>query len=166
MFLLLRASEIGFSSLTIIVAYLAYNISFALLSYPFGRMADRKGFSSIFIFGLLAFTVTYGLLGYGFSSTMFLPLIGIFVLYGAFGAVEDGMAKAWLSLHVSEEYKATGIGFYLFFNSFALLFASFGTALIWKYAGGGVALSAVAVLSLGVIAYFTLIKGISGNQNV
>lgn len=155
MFLLLRLSELHFSPYLIIAAYLVYNVSFALLSYPIGLLADKIGFKPVYVFGIISFAIVYAVLGYG-TSSMFVAIL-IFILYGVFGAVEDGMAKAWLSRHIDKQYKATGIGFYLLFNSLCLFVASIGTAFLWKTIGSGITLTLIATLSLGVLGYMMFI---------
>ena len=41
--LLLRLNEIGFSVAEVILAYVGYNLVYALSSYPAGLLADRIG---------------------------------------------------------------------------------------------------------------------------
>jgi MFS family permease len=158
MFLLLRASELGFSSVAIIAGYLAFNVAYASFSYPMGVFADKKGFKMTYIFGLLAFALTYAVLGFGLPSSSIVLLVGIFIIYGLFGAAEDGMAKAWLSLHIPKNQKATGIGLYLFLSSLSLLVASVGTAFLWRSIGGGLTLTIIAILSLIVTGYFLTLR--------
>jgi MFS family permease len=156
MFLLVRVADLGFSSYTVIAVYLVFNLAYAFFSFPLGVRADRYGFKYVYLLGIASFAITYGLLGttYVNSHTV---LILLFIIYGIFGAVEDGIGKAWLSLTIDKEYKATGIGLYLLFNSLALLLASLGTAFLWKNVGGGVALSIIALLSVVVGIYFYFI---------
>nr|MBP9852354.1 MFS transporter [Candidatus Paceibacterota bacterium] len=158
MFLLLRASELGFSPVAIIAGYLAFNIAYACFSYPMGVFADKKGFKMTYVLGLLAFALTYAVLGYGLPSSGIVLLIIIFIIYGLFGAAEDGMAKAWLSLHIPKNQKATGIGLYLFLSSLSLLVASVGTAFLWRSVGGGITLTIIAILSLIVTGYFVALR--------
>jgi len=158
MFLLLRASELGFSPVAIIAGYLAFNVAYACFSYPMGVFADKYGFKMTYILGLLAFALTYAVLGYGLPSSGIVLLIIIFIIYGLFGAAEDGMAKAWLSLHIPKNQKATGIGLYLFLSSLSLLVASVGTAFLWRSIGGGITLTIIAILSLVVTAYFVTLR--------
>lgn len=156
MFLLIRSSELGFSDVMILVTYLVFNLVSAPLSYLLGAYADKKGFKKTYIIGLLAFAVVYAVLGYGINSNILLILL--FAIYGIFGATEDGIAKAWLSLHVPGEYKATGIGLFLMCSSFGFLLSSAVTALLWQKFGSSIILSLIAVETLLVIYYFSKIK--------
>ncbi|MBP6884124.1 MAG: MFS transporter [Candidatus Pacebacteria bacterium] len=164
MFLLIRSSELGFSDVMILVTYLVFNIVSAPLSYLLGAYADKKGFKKTYILGLLAFAIVYAILGYGLNSNVLLILI--FALYGVFGAVEDGIAKAWLSLHVPSEYKATGLGLFMMCSSFGFLFASAITALLWQKFGSSIVLSMISVATLLVIYYFFTIREPNKQNNL
>jgi MFS family permease len=151
-FLLLRAKQIGFPDTAILLSYILYNFVYAALSYPLGTFADRFGFRGIWIGGLLIFALVYSALGYGFSSPMLLyALMG---LYGVFGAVEDGIVKAWLSLHIDPQYRATGLGLHMTLNSFGLLCASVMTGFLWDSVGARVIFSFVSLFSLCIAGYF------------
>lgn len=156
MFLLLRASQLGFTDMVVLAVYLVFNIVYALTSYPLGRASDKIGFQPIYILGLLAFVITYAALGFGPHS---LPvLVGLFALYGVFAATEDGIAKAWLSLHIPKEYKATGLGLFMMASSFGFLVASTMTALMWDRLGSPLVLSAIALVAVLLCVYFAIIK--------
>ena len=53
--LLLRLNEIGFSVVEVILAYVGYNLVYALSSYPAGLLADRMPRPAVFGFGLVFF---------------------------------------------------------------------------------------------------------------
>ena len=61
--LLLRLNEIGFSVPAVILAYVGYNLVYALTSYPAGLLADRVGRPAVFGIGLVFFAVGYTGLG-------------------------------------------------------------------------------------------------------
>lgn len=66
-----------------------------LVSYPLGMISDKIGFKPVYLVGILIFSLVYSVLGNGFSNPMILFLV--FGLYGIFGAVDEGMGKAWLT---------------------------------------------------------------------
>ena len=61
--LLLRLNEIGFSVAEVILAYVGYNLVYAVSSYPAGLLADRVGRAGVFAVGLVLFAVGYTGLG-------------------------------------------------------------------------------------------------------
>lgn len=154
-FLLLRAKELGLPDVYVIAAYVLYNVIYAAASYPAGALADKIGFKRIYVFGILVFATTYGILG---STALSLPMIFIiFAVYGVFSGIEDGLSKAWLTLHINKEKKATGLGLYLLSVSCAFFIASVGTGALWGKLGGGRTLSVISLLSLFIACYFALV---------
>ncbi len=155
-FLLLRAKELQFTDFYVIGAYIIYNLSFMLISYPLGVISDKYGFKPVFIAGLLIFSIVYAILGRGFANPYM--LIGIFALYGIFGAVDEGMNKAWLTLHIPPEYKATGLGLHLTLSSLGFLVASVLTGMVWQVYGAKLIFSIISLGSFALIGYFYLLK--------
>jgi MFS family permease len=153
-FLLLRAKELGLSNIHVIAAYVLYNLIYAITSYPAGAIADKFGFKRVYLFGILIFALTYGVLG-----SPALPVWMIFVIfaiYGIFSGIEDGASKAWITLHVSKECRATGLGLYLLSISCAFFAASIITGALWTYIGGSATFSLISLGSIGVGIYFAL----------
>ena len=63
-FLILRAKNLGFSTILAIFAYVLYNLTYALFSFPAGIVSDRIGPRKVLISGFLIFTVVYLFLGW------------------------------------------------------------------------------------------------------
>jgi MFS family permease len=129
---------------------------YSIASYPAGLLADKYGFKKIYIFGILIFAGVYGIFGTGDLDIF--TLFIIFAIYGLFSAIDDGTTKAWLSLHIEKDQKATGLGLYMLLTSFGFFFASIITGLLWRYAGGAITFSILSILSLGVLIYFLILK--------
>ncbi|MEN9710803.1 MAG: hypothetical protein RL441_795 [Actinomycetota bacterium] len=92
--ILLHLSQSGFGLNEVIAAYLVFNISYALLSFPFGALTDRFAPHQIYSLGLVCFAVTYG--GLALTSDFAVAVI-LVVVYGAFSAANDTVGKAWAS---------------------------------------------------------------------
>ena len=92
--LLLRLNEIGFSVVEVILAYVGYNLVYALSSYPAGLLADRIPRPAVFGIGLVFFAVGYIGLGLTTDTVTAWILIGV---YGLFTGCTDGVGKAWIS---------------------------------------------------------------------
>lgn len=92
--ILLHLSQSGWNVTAVVGAYLLYNLSAAVLHFPFGALSDRVAPNKVFAIGVLCFAVVYG--GLGLSSNPALDA-ALMVLYGAFAAANDSVGKSWVS---------------------------------------------------------------------
>ena len=126
--LLLRLNEIGFGVVEVILAYVTYNLVYALGSYPAGLMADRLPRSVGFGIGLVFFAIGYIGLGLTTDRLTAWLLLGC---YGLFAACTDGVGKAWISSMVGTERQATAQGVFQGFSGVAILIAGVWAGLFW-----------------------------------
>ncbi len=149
-FLLLRAGNLGVNNATVILMYLAYNVVYALVSWPAGRLSDRVGRKSLLVVGYL----TYGIVYFGFAIASSLQLWGLFATYGIYVAMTEGVEKAFVSDIAPTDLRATLIGLHATFTGIGLLPASLLAGFLWDafgpsatfYFGGAMgALAAVAL---------------------
>lgn len=149
--LLLKIKEAGHPDHLVIGIYVLYNLMFALLAYPAGKLADRLGLKQIFMVGLIFFVVTY--VGFAFASGL-LAFVLLFFSYGVYAACTEGVSKAWLTNIVGPGETATAIGTYTGFQSIAALFASSFAGLLWYYVGPEAAFLSSALAGLLAVLYF------------
>ena len=126
--LLLRLNEIGFGVAEVILAYVAYNVVYALASFPAGALADRLPHSVVFGVGLLFFAVAYLGLGLTTEPLWAWILIGV---YGIFTACTDGVGKAWVSSLVGSGRQTTAQGVFQGGSGLAILVAGVWAGLLW-----------------------------------
>lgn len=134
-FLLLRAHSLGFTAALAIVLYGVYNVSFALSSYPVGRMSDHFGRKTLLVAGY-AF---YGLVYLGFAlldgaSHAWLTWT-LFALYGLYSGFTDGVEKALVSDLAPRELRATAIGLHGTLVGIGLFPASYIAGQLWTWLG-------------------------------
>lgn len=131
-FLLLRAQDRGFQPQTILLLYLAYNLVYALVSYPAGRLSDRVGRRTLLVTGYLA----YGLVYFGFALAQNQSTIwALFSLYGIYIGFTEGVEKALVADIAPPDQKATLIGLHATLVGIGLLPASFLAGLLWDIYG-------------------------------
>ena len=152
-FLLLRAKDLGMSDAGVVGLYIFFNLIFALLAYPLGRLSDTMGMKRIFLLGLALFAITY--LGMALLSST-TAIIALFFVYGGFAAATDGLAKAWISKVCGPREKAVGLGTFAGLQSLSLLLASVWAGLLWDIAGPMTVFLLTAGLSIPVGLYFLL----------
>jgi MFS family permease len=126
--LLLRLNEIGLSVVQVILAYVGYNLVYALASYPAGVLADRLPRPTVFGFGLIFFAVGY--IGLGLTTDMVAAWL-LLAAYGLFTACTDGVGKAWISSLVGADLQASAQGVFQGASGLAVLTAGLWAGLFW-----------------------------------
>ena len=154
-FLLLGAKNTGASDEQVILAYIFYNLVYALLAFPAGMLADRFGMRRTFMVGMVFFAVTYA--GMSFASSAY-QVFALFVLYGMYAAIVETVSRAWISHFSHKDDRATALGFYSGMNSLALLVASTIAGSIWVAAGPEVVFLFSAAGAAFVLLYFAISK--------
>ena len=154
--LLLRLNEIGFGVVAVILAYVTYNLVYALGSYPAGLLADRLPRPAVFGIGLVFFAIGYIGLGLTTDRVTAWLLLGA---YGLFAACTDGVGKAWISSMVGSDRQATAQGVFQGASGLAILVAGIWAGLLWGADGrlpllvSGIVGACFAALLLGRWAF-------------
>ncbi len=130
--ILLRLNEIGFSVAEVILAYVGYNLVYALASYPAGALGDRIPRPAVFGVGLVFFAVGY--IGLGITTDIIAAWL-LLGLYGLFTACTDGVGKAWISTLVPTELQSSAQGIFQGATGFAVLSAGLWAGLLWGTRG-------------------------------
>lgn len=151
-FLLLKMKESGLPDSAVIAVYIFYNLSYALLAYPAGILADKLGLKKMFLAGLFVFSLVY--IGFAFNSNTLIFLF-LFLLYGLYAAATEGISKAWISNIVDKSETATAIGTYSGFQSICAFLASSFCGLLWYHFGALPTFIITAGITLLVIAYLS-----------
>jgi MFS family permease len=126
--LLLRLNEIGFSVVEVILAYVGYNLVYALSSYPAGLLADRIPRPAVFGIGLTFFAVGY--IGLGLTTDTVVAWV-LIAVYGLFTGCTDGVAKAWISSLVGPDLQGSAQGVFQGASGFSILIAGIWAGLLW-----------------------------------
>ena len=155
-FLILRARDVGLSVSLVVVAYVAFNVSYSLLSTPAGIISDRVDRRLLYTLGLVIYGVVY--LGFAWlpSTAWVWPL---FVVYGSYMALTEGVARALVAEAAPSGRRGTFLGLYHTSVGLAALLASVMAGVLWQavapaapfVVGAGMAFAA-AVLMLLLVA--------------
>lgn len=146
-FLLLRARNLGFAPTAVLLAYLLYNVVYALVSYPAGQLSDRVGRKHLLVAGYAAYGLVY--LGFALSSQPW-QVWTLFALYGLYIGLTEGVEKALVADVAPAEVRATLIGLHATLVGLGLFPASLLAGFLWNlfgpsapfYFGGGLGLLA------------------------
>jgi MFS family permease len=156
-FLLLSAHDHGFSDSGVIGAYLFYNVAYAALSYPAGKLSDRIGRWPVVGTGWLIYGVTY--LGFAWLGGSWLwPL---FFLYGIYTALTQGVAKAQISEFAPPDRKGSALGAFYMISGICTLAGNLGFGLIWDRLSPAAAFTIAAALAIGAVALVPWVGALS-----
>ena len=150
-FLFMISHAKGISDRDLILAYVFYNLVYALLAYPSGMLADRFGMRNTVVLGLFFFVLAY----LGFSQlTTAKMLFALFGLYGLFAAMTEGITKAWISNHCDPKDRGTAMGFYKSTSSLVSLASSVIAGYLWMKVSPSFSILYSAIGTAFVIVYF------------
>ena len=150
-FLILKSQSISRSSTIAILGYIFYNFIYAGTSYPIGKYSDKAGKEKIFIVGLFIFSLVY--LGFALVPS-FVFLWILFALYGIYASCTEGVTKALVSDLMPDEKRGTAIGLLTMLSSFAMMFGSFLTGVLWDKFGSEVPFLISSIISFIVAVIF------------
>lgn len=155
-FLLLRASDLGFSPWTVVLAYALYNLTYALLSYPAGLISDRLGRWRVIALGWTLYVGVYA----GFALLPASSAWGLWPLmavYGLYMALTEGVGKALIADHAPRERRGAALGIFYSLTGLTALAASLLAGIVWDRVGSaaaflvGAGFAASALVALGVV---------------
>jgi len=154
-FLIMRAKNLGFSTMLVVVAYVLYNSVYALLSTPAGILSDRIGRRRVIMTGFFIFAAVY--FGFAFVRTN-IYVWGLFAIYGFYVAMTEGVSRAFVSDLVPTEKRGTALGIFHTTTGLVTFAASFIAGLLWTYVSvpapfiyGGIMAALAAILFLRLL---------------
>ncbi len=127
-FLILRAANIGLSPFNILLLLVLFNLVYASVAYPSGRLSDRIGRKRVIVAGWGVYALTY--LGFALAAASW-HIILLFALYGLYFGMAEGATRAFVADIVPEERRGTAYGLYHGVVGLMLLPASVIAGLLW-----------------------------------
>lgn len=152
-FLLLRATDVGFTTAETILLYFVYNAAASVMAIPFGRRSDKVGRKRLLVAGYAIFALVYLMFGLATSRAV---IFAAFAVYGLYTAMITGAEKAFISEIAPKRLRGTMLGLHSTLVGVALLPASVIAGLLWDNVGVsapfifGAALSLAAALTLQI----------------
>jgi MFS family permease len=155
-FLLLRSMNLGHTLSTVVLMYLAFNLSTSLLATFFGSLSDRIGRKKVLMAGYTLYAAVY--IAFGFITPKANFLLWVFwPAFGIYYAMTEGVEKAFVSDIAPEGSRATALGFYHTIVGAGLLPASIVAGILFSILpsapflfGGMMALVTVAMLGFSI----------------
>jgi MFS family permease len=161
-FLVLRAQDLGIAITLIPLVYLTFNLVYSILSTPIGILSDKIGKRKVILLSYGLFALVY--LGFALASR---PehTWGLFVLYGIFMAMTEGVQRAFVAELIPGERKATGFGIYHTLIGLTTLPASIVGGMLWQKIGAPATfIYGTIMATVAGIFFFFLLKDDSRDE--
>jgi len=127
-FLILKAKNIGFTDDVTLLLYVLFYVVYTLFTIPAGVLSDRVGRKPVLLIGYILFAVTAVALL--FTSAL-VPLIAVFILYGVFFGMIDGVQRAFVVDLAPSELKGTALGTFYTATGLIALPGGFIAGYLW-----------------------------------
>jgi len=144
-FLLLRANEAGIALALLPLLWMALHLSKVVSSLIFGELSDNVGRRKLIFAGWILYAIVYG--GFAFVSNAWHALV-LFLIYGVFFGLTEGVEKALVADLVPEKKRGTAYGLYNLAFGITVLPASLLFGLIWSNFGASTAFLVSAGISI------------------
>ncbi|MBI5158993.1 MFS transporter [Candidatus Micrarchaeota archaeon] len=152
-FFILRSQDVGMAVEFVPLAYLFFNVVYAVSAFPFGVLADRLGKKNVlaFSFALFAFVCA----GFALASSA-LAVWLLFGVYGLFNAAFETSQKAFVSTLAPGAKRASAMGAFQAAVGLVALPASIIAGLLWSVQVAGVSATFVFAVVFSLVSALLL----------
>lgn len=147
-FLLLRAGQAGISPTILPLLWMALHLSKVVSSLVGGNLSDKIGRKTLIVSGWIIYALVYA--GFAFVTSPW-QAWALFLIYGIYFGLTEGVEKALVADLVPEEKRGTAYGYYNLAFGITVFPASLLFGLIWNEFGPTTAFLASAAVSLSAV---------------
>ncbi len=131
-FIILRARDLGLGVSEVVLAYMLFNVVYAVLSMPAGIASDRLGRRGVIAGGFAIFAAVY--FGFAFvDAGAYIWLL--FAVYGIYMALTEGVGRALVADFVGAQWRGTALGLYQGAMGLMILLSSILAGVLWDQVG-------------------------------
>jgi MFS family permease len=130
LFLILRAQNLGVRAALAPGLGLLFNLVYASLSWPAGRLSDQIPRRTLVVLGYFAYAAVY----LGFSLVRGPQFVWfLFAVYGMYYAMTEGVIRAWIADLVPSSSRGSVFGVFNWLVGVAALPASLAAGWLWRH---------------------------------
>lgn len=160
LFLVLRAQNLGMGAWTAPALGLLFNIVYASLSWPAGKLSDRVPRRWLVVAGYLIYAAVYA----GFALVHAAQWVWfLFAIYGTYYALTEGVMKAWVADLAPADSRASVFGVFNWVVGVAAFPASVLAGWMWQHYSPAAPFALSSVLSLAAALLLLLMQ--AGDQS-
>jgi MFS family permease len=152
-FVILRAQNLEAPLVQVTLMLVLFNITYAAISWPAGRLSDKLGRRRIITVGWAIYALVY--LGFAVSNSLWQIWL-LFAAYGVYYGIVEGVARAFVADLVPAEKRGTAYGLFHGVVGLTLLPASLIAGWLWD------AVNPAAPFYLGAGLAFLAMLGLMG----
>lgn len=153
-FLILKAQRVGMNLPSIFFLLAAFSLFASLVSLPAGILSDRLGRKKSIIVGWALYVLVY----FGFAhAEQIIYVITLFLLYGVYYGLTEGVAKAYVSDIIPPGKKGTAFGIYNMVVGVTLFPSSLIAGFLWQVHSAAAAFYFGGILASAAILCFVLL---------
>jgi len=154
-FLLLRAEQTGIAPAILPLLWMALHLSKVVSSLIFGDLSDKVGRKTLIFSGWILYALVYA--GFAFVTEAW-QTWALFLIYGVFFGMTEGVEKALVADLVPKEKRGTAYGFYNLAFSITVFPASLIFGAIWTKFGAEAAFLTSAFISICAAVFLLTIQ--------
>jgi MFS family permease len=128
-FLALRSQNLGLTLLALLLAIVAFNATNAIVAWPAGALSDRIGRRGLIALAWIIYAACYAGFALATSAIWVAPL---WVAYGTYYALSEGVGKALVADLAPVELRATAFGILNAVQGLMVLPASVIAGVLWS----------------------------------
>lgn len=162
-FLILRAQNVGLGVVQTLLLVAAFNLVYASMASPLGRLSDRVDRRYLLIGGWALYALVY--LGFALAGVTW-HIVVLFLAYGLFYAATDGVGRALVADYAPSARRGTAFGWYNTAIGITALPASLIAGVLWQaYGPRSPFIFGAALAGVGCLLLFLLFERRSGRSS-